>query len=89
MKFVCNDTNFHSRSDIQCDNSLFIVMQNTLQSSLPRVIIVGDVHGCLDELKELLLKVNFQIGKDRLIFVGDLIGKVSQDYNSQNRDRNQ
>lgn len=42
----------------------------------PRLIIVGDVHGCLIELKELLLKVGFENGKDRLIFVGDLVGKV-------------
>lgn len=40
-----------------------------------RTIIVGDVHGCLSELKELLTKVQFKNQIDRLIFVGDLINK--------------
>ena len=40
-----------------------------------RIIIVGDVHGCLEELKELLEKIKYEIDKDRLIFVGDLVGK--------------
>jgi hypothetical protein len=37
-----------------------------------RTIVVGDVHGCLEELKELLDKVKFQQGTDRLILAGDL-----------------
>lgn len=40
-----------------------------------RVIVVGDVHGCFEELQELLKKCNFQSKTDRLIFVGDLINK--------------
>jgi len=43
--------------------------------SNPRVIIVGDVHGCIDEARALLKKCNFRQGTDRLIFVGDLVGK--------------
>ena len=39
-----------------------------------RTIIVGDVHGCLYELKALLKKLQYT-SKDRLIFVGDLINK--------------
>ena len=39
-----------------------------------RLIIVGDVHGCSEELKELLEKAQFG-SEDELIFVGDLIGK--------------
>jgi serine/threonine protein phosphatase 1 len=39
-----------------------------------RTIVVGDIHGCYDELEELLTEVGF--GKaDRLISVGDLITK--------------
>jgi protein phosphatase len=43
--------------------------------------IVGDVHGCIDELRELLETLGYQVGDDlsitppdkrRLIFVGDL-----------------
>lgn len=40
-----------------------------------RTLIVGDVHGCFDELMELLESVNYSKEKDRLIFVGDLINK--------------
>lgn len=37
-----------------------------------RSIIVGDVHGCLDELEDLLAYVGFG-RSDRLYFVGDLV----------------
>src|SRR5215207_5894244 len=40
----------------------------------PRTIVVGDIHGCYDELVELLEKVNFSEG-DRVVAVGDLITK--------------
>ena len=38
-------------------------------------IIVGDVHGCYDELCELLCKAEFDEASDRLIFVGDLMDR--------------
>ena len=41
----------------------------------PRTIIIGDTHGCVEELNELLEKVHFKQNRDRLIFIGDLIGK--------------
>lgn len=37
-------------------------------------IIVGDVHGCLDELRRLLATCGFQRG-DRLVLAGDLVAK--------------
>lgn len=37
-----------------------------------RIIIVGDVHGCYDELQLLLSNLKFDKTKDRLIFAGDL-----------------
>lgn len=40
-----------------------------------RVIIVGDVHGCFDELQALLHKLDWVEGKDVLISVGDLVNK--------------
>ncbi len=40
-----------------------------------RTIIIGDIHGCYDEFKELLLKVNYNPENDRLISVGDLVHK--------------
>lgn len=39
---------------------------------MPRTIIIGDVHGCRDELARLLERVGFASG-DRLVMVGDLI----------------
>jgi hypothetical protein len=40
-----------------------------------RIIIVGDVHGCINELRALLRKCHYRQGVDRLISVGDLVGK--------------
>ncbi|KAG5291870.1 serine/threonine phosphatase [Histoplasma ohiense] len=41
-----------------------------------RLIVIGDVHGCLDELETLLQNVNFEPRQgDHLIFTGDLIAK--------------
>ena len=37
-----------------------------------RVIVVGDVHGCLEELRELLDKVQYNNATDILLFTGDL-----------------
>jgi len=39
-----------------------------------RTIIVGDVHGCAEELEALLDRTAFTTG-DRLVFVGDLIAR--------------
>lgn len=40
-----------------------------------RLIIVGDVHGMLEELRELLRKVQFEEQNDHLILAGDIINK--------------
>ena len=45
-----------------------------METSKARTIIFGDVHGCLDELQVLLRAVRVT-PQDRLISVGDLIGK--------------
>src|SRR5262245_44433517 len=39
-----------------------------------RTIVVGDIHGCYDELKELLKKAKFK-KDDRVVAVGDLVSK--------------
>ena len=36
--------------------------------------VIGDVHGCYNELKRLLEVIKFNPAYDKLIFVGDLIG---------------
>ncbi|RAO68759.1 uncharacterized protein BHQ10_004771 [Talaromyces amestolkiae] len=40
-----------------------------------RLVIVGDVHGCQDELEKLLKKVTFDPSSDHLILTGDMINK--------------
>ena len=42
---------------------------------MSRTIIIGDIHSCADELIALLDKINYDKEKDRLIFIGDLLGK--------------
>jgi serine/threonine protein phosphatase 1 len=40
-----------------------------------RTIIIGDIHGCLDMIKRLIDRINWQPGNDRLIFLGDYIDR--------------
>lgn len=41
---------------------------------MQRTIVVGDVHGCLEELQALLREAGWSRG-DRLVMVGDLVAK--------------
>ena len=41
----------------------------------PRVIIVGDIHGCLNEFKSLLAACNYEPALTSVILVGDLVNK--------------
>ena len=45
-----------------------------------RVVIITDLHGCLDECKQLLDKLSFDKTKDRLINLGDTIDRGPQIY---------
>lgn len=40
-----------------------------------RILVIGDIHGCLDMLKRLIDKISWQHDKDRLIFIGDFIDR--------------
>jgi hypothetical protein len=40
-----------------------------------RTVIVGDVHGCRDELQDLLSKLAFTAHSDRLVLAGDLVAR--------------
>jgi bis(5'-nucleosyl)-tetraphosphatase (symmetrical) len=40
-----------------------------------RTVVIGDVHGCLTELDELLRAVGHARGRDRLVFLGDLLDR--------------
>ena len=42
--------------------------------SKPRIIAIGDIHGCTDEFEELIDKL--QLGaKDRIALLGDLVNR--------------
>ena len=41
---------------------------------MPRTIVIGDIHGCADELEDLLSLINLK-SDDRVVAVGDLIVK--------------
>lgn len=41
---------------------------------MSRTIVIGDVHGCLNELDELLKKTQYS-SADRLVFLGDLMDR--------------
>ena len=45
---------------------------------MPRTIVVGDIHGCFDELTDLLDLIKLQ-KDDRVVAVGDLITKGPKD----------
>eukprot|EP00957_Ditylum_brightwellii_P153816 11707859-Ditylum_brightwellii.AAC.1 len=40
----------------------------------PKVIAIGDVHGCIDELQALLRQCDYSPG-DLIVFLGDLVSK--------------
>ena len=40
-----------------------------------KTFIIGDIHGCADELQELLDLVSFQAGRDRLFLTGDAFAR--------------
>jgi hypothetical protein len=37
-----------------------------------RIIVIGDIHGCIRELEELIEQLNI-VSTDSLYFIGDLI----------------
>lgn len=50
-------------------------VHTTLANPKERVIVIGDVHGCLDEMLELLKACNYSEDRDTVILVGDLVNK--------------
>src|SRR4051812_1082123 len=42
--------------------------------SAPRTLVIGDVHGCLDELRALVARAGLT-ADDAIVFVGDLVAK--------------
>ena len=52
-----------------------IVDRLSFSGSDGRLLIIGDVHGCEKELLQLVKSSNFNQNHDKLIFVGDMVGK--------------
>ena len=50
-------------------------VQVSLDRVQKRLVIIGDIHGCLDELKTLLEKIKFDATTTTLVSVGDMIVK--------------
>ena len=40
-----------------------------------RFLVMGDIHGCLKEFNELVEKMQYEQGRDRLVLLGDLTDK--------------
>lgn len=40
-----------------------------------RILVIGDIHGCLNEFNLLLKKVKYNVDKDLLILIGDYVDK--------------
>lgn len=40
-----------------------------------RIVVIGDVHGCLHTLTHLIWKLNLDINKDTLVFLGDYVDR--------------
>ena len=58
------------------------LLPGTIHAELPpaklgagRLIIIGDVHGCLAELRDLLEKLEYREGIDTVVLVGDMVDK--------------
>jgi len=47
-----------------------------------RDFVIGDLHGCYDELKDKLLDVNFNEEVDRVFSVGDLVDRGPESLNA-------
>lgn len=58
------------------DSARDLAREAKLSSAPPRrTLIIGDVHGCLDELKNLLKLSATDAAPDQIILVGDLVAK--------------
>jgi serine/threonine protein phosphatase 1 len=53
-------------------------------NSVGKDYIVGDIHGCCNELLATLKKIHFNFANDRLFSVGDLIDRGPQSYECAN-----
>lgn len=65
-------------------------MKETLQG---KIFAIGDIHGCYQKLRELMGRLPYRPGHDRLVFLGDYIDRGSEsaqvlDYLCQLKEEN-
>ena len=51
-----------------------------MKTNEKRTIAIGDIHGCYYTLIDLLQKIDYQSGRDTLIFLGDYIDRGPHSY---------
>jgi len=64
------------------DEALGPWMKTAPANTNGRDFVVGDIHGCLDELMSLLAEVRFDPKNDRLFSVGDLVDRGPRSHAS-------
>ena len=47
---------------------------------MPKIFVIGDIHGCYDKLRTLMDKIPVDLQQDKLIFIGDYIDRGSQSF---------
>lgn len=45
-----------------------------------KIFAIGDIHGCYDQLRELMNKIPIEPERDRLLFIGDYIDRGPHSY---------
>ena len=73
MFYDYSEKNFDSL-DPKIGPLLLDAVVNKANQRVPKVIAIGDVHGCLDELQMLLRRCDYRPG-DCVVFLGDLVSK--------------
>jgi serine/threonine protein phosphatase 1 len=56
--------------------------EGTIQSGeiMEKIYAIGDIHGCFDQLRALMDKIPIQMGRDKLVFMGDYIDRGPESY---------
>lgn len=61
---------------IEIDDFTSMVVEKLVKSGNDgRLLIIGDVRGCEKELQQLLINSNYDNDRDKIVFVGDMVGK--------------
>jgi predicted MPP superfamily phosphohydrolase len=69
-----HDGAFYAQAESQYSNLTRMVSLDHLDSK-QRIFVVGDVHGCANELSALVTKLQYNQTTDAMILAGDLVSK--------------